>query len=168
MLCPYCNYPESKVLETRETNEKETRRRRECLKCGKRFTSYERIEQQPIFVIKKDNKRESFDRQKIIRGLIRSCEKRPVSLAEIEELVDSVENKLRNSDDQEVKSSKIGTLVMNRLKKIDKISYIRFASVYRDFTDIESFEEEIKKLAKAVVEKNIREEKEKEKDREKK
>jgi len=154
MLCPYCQHQESKVLETRETNEQETRRRRECLKCGKRFTTYERIEQQPLFVIKKDGKRESFDRQKIIKGLVRSCEKRPVSLADIENLVDSVENKLRNGDEQEVKSSKIGTLVMNRLKKIDKISYIRFASVYRDFTDITSFEEEIKKLAKVVAENN--------------
>jgi len=157
MLCPYCHHPESKVLETRETSEQETRRRRECQKCEKRFTTYERIELQPLFVIKKDGKRESFDRQKIIRGLMRSCEKRPVSLFEIEKIVDVVEYKLRNGDEQEIKSTKIGMLVMNRLKKLDKIAYIRFASVYRDFTDIESFQGEIEKLAKVAVEKNLKE-----------
>jgi transcriptional repressor NrdR len=157
MLCPHCQHAESKVLETRETSDKETRRRRECLKCEKRFTTYERIEYQPLFVIKKDGKRESFDKQKIVRGLMRSCEKRPVSLFDIEKLVDDVEYKLRNTDEQEIKSSKIGKLVMNRLKKIDKIAYIRFASVYRDFTDIESFQGEIEKLASAAVDKNVKE-----------
>lgn len=157
MLCPYCQHAESKVLETRETSEQETRRRRECQKCEKRFTTYERIELQALFVIKKDGKRESFDRQKIIRGLMRSCEKRPVSLFEIEKIVDTVEYKLRNGDEQEIKSTKIGMLVMNRLKKLDKIAYIRFASVYRDFTDIESFQGEIEKLAAVAVEKNLKE-----------
>lgn len=153
MLCPYCNHDETKVLETRETSEAETRRRRECQKCNKRFTTYERIELKPIFVVKKDGKRALFDRQKIITGLIKACEKRPVSLPKIEKLVDSVEYKIRSLDLQEVKSTKIGTLVMNKLKKIDKIAYIRFASVYRDFTDLESFEEEISKLAEKVIEK---------------
>lgn len=159
MLCPYCHHAESKVLETRETSEQETRRRRECLKCEKRFTTYERIEFKPLFVVKRDGKRESFDRQKLVRGLMRSCEKRPVSLFDIEKLVDKVEYKLRNSDEQEIKSTKIGTLVMNRLKKLDKIAYIRFASVYRDFADIESFQDEIGKLAKAAIDKNVHERK---------
>lgn len=157
MLCPYCSYEENKVLETRETSEMETRRRRECLKCGKRFTTYERIELKPLFVIKKDGKRESFDREKIVRGIIRSCEKRPVSMGDIEKLVDKVEYKLRSGEEQEVKSTKVGTLVMNRLKKLDKIAYIRFASVYRDFTDIHSFQDEIARLAQRVVEKNVTE-----------
>lgn len=157
MLCPYCQHAESRVLETRETSDQETRRRRECLKCEKRFTTYERIEHQPLFVIKKDGKRESFDRQKIIKGLMRSCEKRPVSLFDIERIVDTVEYKLRSGDEQEIKSTKIGMLVMNRLKKIDKIAYIRFASVYRDFTDIGSFQDEIEKLAKAAIDKTVKE-----------
>ena len=155
MLCPYCQHSETKVLETRETSEQETRRRRACLKCEKRFTTYERIEQKPIFVIKRDGSRESFDRPKLVRGLMRSCEKRPVSLADIEKLVDEVEYKLRASDEGEVKSTKIGTLVMNRLRKLDKISYIRFASVYRDFTDIQSFKEEIEKLTKQALERRL-------------
>jgi transcriptional repressor NrdR len=150
MICPYCQHPENKVLETRETSEHETRRRRSCLKCEKRFTSYERVEQKPIFVVKRDGSRESFDRQKLIRGVMRSCEKRPVTLADIESLVDEVEYKIRSSDEGEVKVTKIGMLVMNRLRKLDKIAYIRFASVYRDFTDVESFQEEIAKLTKAV------------------
>ncbi len=157
MLCPYCSHSESKVLETRETSESETRRRRECLKCDKRFTTYERIELKPLFVVKKDGKHELFVREKIIGGLIRSCEKRPVSVFEIEKLVDSIEYKLRSSDEREVKSTKIGVLVMNRLKKLDKIAYIRFASVYRDFTDIRSFQEELGKLASAAVDKTVRE-----------
>ncbi len=155
MLCPYCNHAETKVLETRETSEAETRRRRECQKCEKRFTTYERIELKPLFVVKKDGKRELFDRQKLIGGLIRACEKRPVSLGRIEKLVDAVEYKIRSLDLQEVKSTKIGTLTMSRLKKLDKIAYIRFASVYRDFTDLQSFEEEIAKLADKVIEKRV-------------
>ena len=156
MLCPYCSHDETKVLETRETSEAETRRRRECQKCRKRFTTYERIELKPIFVLKKDGKRELFDRQKVIKGLIRACEKRPISLPRIEKLVDGVEYKIRSLDLQEVKSSRIGTLVMNKLKKLDKIAYIRFASVYRDFTDLESFEEEISKFAEKVIEKRAK------------
>jgi transcriptional repressor NrdR len=155
MLCPYCSHDESKVLETRETSEEETRRRRECLKCEKRFTTYERVELKPILVIKKDGRREEFDRQKIIRGLLRSSEKRPISLLDIEKLVDNVEYKIRSMGLQEVKSNKVGQLVMNRLKKLDSIAYIRFASVYRDFGDIESFQEEIGRLTEKVLEKNM-------------
>lgn len=157
MICPYCANEETKVLETRETTETETRRRRECQKCEKRFTTYERVELKPLYVLKKDNKREEFDRAKIMRGLIRSCEKRPVSMEDIERLVDNVEYKIRAMGLEEVKSTKIGTLVMNRLKKIDKISYIRFASVYRDFTDIESFQEEIGKLTERIIDRNVKE-----------
>ena len=155
MICPFCQHPDSRVLETRETSEQETRRRRECMKCTKRFTTYERVEQKPIFVIKRDGSRESFDRHKLVRGIMRSCEKRPVSLEQIEKIVDEIEYKIRNGEEGEVKSTKIGTLIMNRLKKIDKISYIRFASVYRDFTDIASFQEEIQKLTKAALEKEL-------------
>ncbi|MGM5481489.1 MAG: transcriptional regulator NrdR [Nanobdellota archaeon] len=157
MICPYCSQQETKVLETRETSPNETRRRRECLSCNKRFTTYERIELKPILVIKKDGKREQFDREKVMKGLIRSCEKRPVSMLQMEKLADEVEYKLRSSGSQEVKSTKIGTLTMNRLKKLDKIAYIRFASVYRDFTDIKSFEEEIAKLTKKAIEQEVSE-----------
>ena len=156
MICPYCGSEENKVLETRETTETETRRRRECLKCQKRFTTYERVELKPVLVVKKDGKREEFDRDKLIRGIMRSTEKRPVSIGDIEALVDEVEYKLRGGTAQEVKSTRIGQLAMNRLKKLDKVAYIRFASVYRDFDDIESFQEEIGKLTQDVLEKNVK------------
>ncbi|MFP4523315.1 MAG: transcriptional regulator NrdR [Candidatus Nanoarchaeia archaeon] len=146
MICPYCQHEETKVLETRETSDTETRRRRMCLKCEKRFTTYERVEQQPIFVVKKNGQRESFDKEKLSRGVIRSCEKRPVSMDEINKLIDKVEYKIRLSDTNEIKSARIGTLVMARLKKLDKIAYIRFASVYRDFADLEEFKNELFKL----------------------
>jgi transcriptional repressor NrdR len=146
MICPFCGFEETKVLETRETSDVETRRRRECLKCAKRFTTYERVEQKPIFVVKKNGTREVFEREKIIRGLVNSCQKRPISLNDIENLARKVEDKIRSSGEEEIKSSKIGNLIMTRLKKLDKIAYIRFASVYRDFADIDEFREEISKL----------------------
>jgi transcriptional repressor NrdR len=146
MICPFCGNEETKVLETRETSDIETRRRRECLACAKRFTTYERLEQKPLFVIKKGGNRELFDPEKIVKGLIHSCQKRPVSLQDIETIVKEVEEKIRSSNEEEIKSAKIGSLVMSRLKKLDKISYIRFASVYRDFADIDEFKEEISKL----------------------
>jgi transcriptional repressor NrdR len=152
MICPYCGHDEIKVLETRETSETETRRRRECLKCDKRFTTYERVELKPLSVIKKDGKLELFDREKIIRGVMRSCDKRPISRADIEKLVDNVEYKIRSLGLEEVKSTKIGNLVMTRLKKMDKVAYIRFASVYRDFTDIQSFEDEVSKMTQKIIE----------------
>lgn len=148
MICPYCQHDETKVLETRETTDVETRRRRECQKCMKRFTTYEHVEQKPLFVIKKGDNRELFDKEKIIRGLTNSCQKRPISIEEIEKLASKVEEKIRSTGESEIKSSKIGTLVMNRLKKIDKVAYIRFASIYRDFADIEEFKEAIVKLKK--------------------
>lgn len=152
MICPFCSHEDIKVLETRETSETETRRRRQCLKCEKRFTTYERVELKPLSVLKKDGKSEVFDREKIIRGIVRSCQKRPVTVSDIEKLVDNIEHHLRKSGITEVKSTRIGNLVMSRLKKLDNVAYIRFASIYRDFDDIQSFEEEVSKLTQKVVE----------------
>lgn len=149
MLCPFCGSERSKVVDKRETNElRDTRRRRECLDCEKRFTTYERIESTPLVVIKKDGSKENFDRDKLKRGIIRSCEKRDVSLKQIESIVSEVEQHLKNKSSSEINSSLIGRLVMTRLKKIDKVSYIRFASVYRDFKDPEEFQEEVDRLMK--------------------
>ena len=147
MKCPFCSNVETKVLDKRETSSFETtRRRRECLKCEKRFTTYERIEMSNILVIKKDGKREQFDREKVKKGIIRSCEKRNVTIEEIDNVVQELEQKLRNLETTEVKSKVIGEFVMKSLKKIDKVAYIRFASVYKDFEDIESFKQAIEKL----------------------
>lgn len=149
MKCPFCSYEESKVIDSRPTDEGErTRRRRECLKCGKRFTTYEVMEHLPIIVIKKDKSREVFDRQKLITGLLRASEKRPVSIETLEKLVDEIEATLQNSLDREVSSDKIGELVMEKLKDIDEVAYVRFASVYRQFKDINTFMEELNSLLK--------------------
>lgn len=149
MKCPFCGSEESKVIDKRETPDiKATRRRRECLSCNKRFTTYERVEEVDIFVIKKDGKREMFDRNKLKMGILKACEKRPVTLEQIEGMVDRVENDLRNRESTEVGSSLIGDLVMRELKKMDKVAYIRFASVYREFADIHSFQKELTKLLK--------------------
>ncbi len=148
MNCPYCNFQETKVIDSRETNELTTRRRRECLKCSKRFTTYERPETIELFVIKKDGRREPFNREKIKAGLLKACEKRPVPQEKIEKTLDEIENKLKTLDSTEVHSKVIGELIMKKLKTLDKVAYIRFASVYRDFTDLKSFEEEVKKLIK--------------------
>lgn len=147
MKCPFCYYEESKVVDSRATDDYTAiRRRRECLKCGKRYTTYEKIEDIPIQVIKKDLTRENFDKDKIINGLIKACQKRPVSRNQIEEIALEVEKVLSNQMIQEVKSDFIGELVMERLKKIDEVSYVRFASVYRQFTDVNTFMEEIRDL----------------------
>jgi len=149
MNCPFCGHTETKVLDKRETADgKTTRRRRECLKCTKRFTTYERMEMGDLSVVKKDGRRELFDRTKVERGVLRACEKRPVSREAIELLVDEVENEIRNRGSAEVSSKLIGDIVMKKLKRLDKIAYIRFASVYRDFTDLQSFQQELKQLAK--------------------
>jgi transcriptional repressor NrdR len=138
---------ESKVVDSRPTDEGLTiRRRRECIKCGKRFTTYEKIEQLPVFVVKKDGRRESFDRDKILRGLVKACEKRPVSLKELEALVQEIEKQIFNSLEQEITSQQIGQMVMERLKKLDEVAYVRFSSVYRQFKDINTFMEELNKL----------------------
>ena len=149
MKCTYCGYDESKVIDSRPTDEGERiRRRRECLKCGKRFTTYEVIETVPIIVIKKDKSRESFDRNKLLNGLLRACEKRPVSIDTLERVVDEIEGSLQNSLDREVPSSLIGKYAMEKLKTIDEVAYVRFASVYRSFKDINTFMEELTKLLK--------------------
>lgn len=145
MKCIYCGNTESKVLDSRSCDETNSiRRRRECLSCGKRFTTYETVETTPLLVIKSDNSRQAFDSDKLKRGIIRACEKRPVSMAQIDTIVNNIEKKLYNSLDQEVPSTKIGELVMENLKKIDEVSYIRFASVYRKFADLTHFIEFIK------------------------
>ncbi|MBQ2286856.1 MAG: transcriptional regulator NrdR [Clostridia bacterium] len=147
MKCPFCGYEESKVIDSRPTDEgQRIRRRRECLKCGKRFTTYEIIESLPIIVIKKDKSREAFDRDKLMTGLLRACEKRPVSIDTLDTLIDEIETTLQNSLDREVSSEKIGELVMEKLKKIDEVAYVRFASVYRQFKDINTFMKELNKL----------------------
>ena len=146
MKCPFCNYAETKVLETRETPEAVTRRRRECLKCEKRFTTYEQIELTNIILIKKDGSREIFDRQKLIRSLQLACQKRPISQDQIEEAASKIESKLRNTDKKEITTKQIGSMVMRQLKKLDKVAYIRFASVYREFEDVESFKKELATL----------------------
>ena len=147
MKCPFCGYEESKVIDSRPTDEGERiRRRRECLKCGKRFTTYEIIESVPILVIKKDKSREVFDRNKLLNGMMRACEKRPVAMDTLEKAVDEIEATLQNSLDREVTSVKIGELAMESLKKIDEVAYVRFASVYREFKDASTFMDELKKF----------------------
>lgn len=147
MRCPFCGYEESKVVDSRATeDENAIRRRRECLKCGKRYTTYEKIDDVPILVIKKDSSRELFDKSKIVNGLIKACQKRPVSRMQIEAIADEVEKSISNKMLTEVKSDAIGELIMDRLKKLDEVAYVRFASVYRQFTDINTFMDEIKKL----------------------
>ena len=149
MKCPYCNYEETQVIDTRETENLEaTRRRRECLKCNKRFTTYERVEEADIVVVKKDGKRERYQRQKLLNGILKACEKRPIPLEKVEKLVDEVESDLRKRDSVEVESKVIGEIAMKKLKTLDKVAYIRFASVYREFEDLERFEEELEKLQK--------------------
>ena len=151
MECPYCHNVETKVTDSRDTGALSIRRRRECLKCGKRFTTYEHIEMQPIYVIKKDGRREKFERQKIRHGIEKACEKRPVSHEKIEELIEKIEERTRRSGKEEIESKQIGEYVMEVLKETDHVAYIRFASVYRSFADISSFEEEIKNLTKQSV-----------------
>lgn len=147
MKCPFCSFEESKVIDSRPTDEGERiRRRRECLECGKRFTTYEMIESLPIIVIKKDGSRETFDRQKLMTGMLRACEKRPVSIETLDRVIDDIEANIQNNLDREVSSDKIGELVMNELKNIDEVAYVRFASVYRQFKDINTFMDELNKL----------------------
>lgn len=144
MKCPFCGYEESKVIDSRPTDEGERiRRRRECINCAKRFTTYEIIESVPILVVKKDKSREAFDREKLIRGMVRACEKRHVSMDTIENAVSEIEVSLQNSLDREVSSVKIGELVMEKLKEIDEVAYVRFASVYKHFKDVNAFMDEL-------------------------
>ena len=146
MQCPYCNYKESKVIDSRHTDSKSIRRRRECESCKKRFTTYEKIETTPIMVIKKDDSREYFDGEKIKYGILKSCEKRPVSLEQIEEVVSYVENEINKCYITEIETEKIGEMVMDKLKDLDEVAYVRFASVYRQFKDINTFVIELKNI----------------------
>ncbi|MCX5702800.1 MAG: transcriptional regulator NrdR [Candidatus Omnitrophica bacterium] len=147
MKCPYCNYKEDKVVDSRATAEEcAIRRRRECLKCGKRFTTYEYIEEVSLMVIKKDGRREPFDRKKVLSGIIKACEKRPISMEKMEEALVQVERAIQKKSDREVSSSRIGELVMERLKLLDDVAYVRFASVYRQFKDVGQFMVELKDI----------------------
>lgn len=149
MKCPFCNNPETGVIESRSMeNGMVIRRRRTCKKCSKRFTTHERIELVPLVVIKKDESREVFNREKIIKGIVRACEKRPVSLAEINQITEEIEEKLKQGSSHEIKSQVIGRLVVNRLKALDEVAYVRFASVYRQFKDVGSFLKEINRIKK--------------------
>lgn len=147
MKCPYCGFGENKVIDSRPTDDASAiRRRRECLKCQKRFTTYETLETITLAVIKQDNSRQAFDREKILRGVIRACEKRPVSLPRMEQIVDDIESELYQSMEKEVTSTEIGEKVMSHLKEIDEVAYVRFASVHKRFSDIETFMEALKSL----------------------
>lgn len=147
MKCPYCGYQESKVVDSRHADDSTSiRRRRECLSCQKRFTTYETVESLPIIVVKRDGTRQAFDRNKVLNGMLRACEKRPVPLTRMEEAVDDIEQILQNSLEREIRSEEIGELVMERLKSMDEVAYVRFASVYRQFKDINSFMAELNKI----------------------
>jgi len=147
MTCPFCSYQQDKVIDSRESKEGDLiRRRRECLSCGRRFTTYERIDEIPFMVVKKDGRRERFDRQKVLNGLLHACEKRPVSMAALAGLVDEVERSLSESPERELTTTEIGESLMGRLKSLDQVAYVRFASVYRDFRDVQAFFDELESL----------------------
>jgi len=149
MKCPFCGHQNDKVVDSRESKEMDSiRRRRECLECGKRYTTYERIDEIPYMVVKKDGRREKFERQKVLNGLLRACEKRPVSMGQLEQVVNEAESFVIDSPERERKTSEIGELIMNRLRRHDKVAYVRFASVYLDFKDVQEFMTELKDLLK--------------------
>lgn len=150
MRCPFCGHIEDKVVDSREAKDGDSiRRRRECLGCGRRFTSYERIDEIPYMVVKKDGKREAFDRNKVLAGLMRACEKRPISMMQLESIVDEIEKELQDSSDREIPTTDIGKIIMRRLKALDKVAYVRFASVYLEFEDVSAFMTELKDLVRA-------------------
>ena len=150
MKCPFCGHPEDKVVDSRETKEGQAiRRRRECLSCERRFTTYERVDEIPYMIVKKDNRREKFDRQKVLSGLLRACEKRPISMNQMEGIVNEAEAFVVESVDRERPSSEIGQILMDRLRELDKVAYVRFASVYLDFKDIKEFMDELKGLLRS-------------------
>lgn len=149
MKCPYCDHAESKVIDSRESKNGFTiRRRRECLACTKRFTTYEKIEQIPYMVVKKDGQRQRFDDQKLLNGLLKACEKRPIAIADLEEIVEEIETMLQDKAEKEMRAEEIGQYVMRRLHELDKVAYVRFASVYRDFKDVVEFKEELERILK--------------------
>ena len=150
MRCPFCGFLEDKVVDSRESKDGDSiRRRRECLECGRRFTSYERIDEIPYMVVKKDGRRETFDRNKIMAGLLRACEKRPISASQLETIVDNVEKQVQDTSDRELSTSDIGKIIMKSLKSLDKVAYVRFASVYLEFEDVSEFMNELKYLVRA-------------------
>ncbi|HCC57410.1 MAG TPA: transcriptional regulator NrdR [Solibacterales bacterium] len=152
MKCPFCNHAEDKVIDSRESREGEAiRRRRQCLACDKRFTTYERIDEVPYMVIKKDGRREKFDRQKVLSGLLKACEKRPISMGKLSDLVNQVEARVTDSPDREISTTEIGEFLIESLRDLDKIAYVRFASVYRDFQDEQAFLNELKNLMRQKV-----------------
>lgn len=147
MRCPFCAHPEDRVVDSRELADgTQVRRRRECLGCNRRFTTYERVEEVPILVVKRDGRREAYDRHKVLAGLMRACEKRPVTLLQLEEAADAVESSINRKDEREVRSEEIGTVVMQRLRELDQVAYVRFASVYRRFEDVEEFLELLERM----------------------
>jgi len=148
MQCPYCKYENTKVTDSRDTGVYSIRRRRECLKCNRRFTTYEHVELNPVYIIKKDGKREQYSKEKIKKGIMKALEKRPVSTDQIENILDNIEENIRRTGKEEISSKNIGEYVMKELKNLDQVAYIRFASVYRSFADITLFEKEVKKLTK--------------------
>ena len=149
MKCPFCGHEESKVIDSRESKKGlSIRRRRECLGCTRRFTTYEKIEEIPYMIVKKDSSRQLFDRQKLLRGLLKACEKRPIAVPCLEEIVEEVESRLQERPEKEMKAAEIGELVMERLKSLDKVAYVRFASVYREFRDVLEFKHELESLLK--------------------
>lgn len=148
MKCPYCTNENTRVIDSRPTDDSSIRRRRQCDECGRRFTTYEKVEMTPMMVIKKDNNREPYDREKLVAGLVRSCHKRPVSMNEINALVDEIETIIFNMAEKEIPTTTIGELVMDKLKHLDAVAYVRFASVYREFKDVNTFMDELKKISK--------------------
>lgn len=148
MKCPYCGKENTRVIDSRPTDDSSIRRRRQCDECGKRFTTYEKVETLPLIVVKKDNNREPYDREKIVAGIVRSCHKRPISMSQINDMVDDIEGQIFNMEEKEIPTTTIGSIVMDKLKDLDEVAYVRFASVYREFKDVNTFMDEIKKILK--------------------
>ena len=148
MKCPYCGKEYTRVIDSRPTDDSSIRRRRQCDECGKRFTTYEKVETLPLIVVKKDNNREPYDREKIVAGIVRSCHKRPISMTQINDMVDDIEGQIFNMGEKEIPTTTIGSIVMDKLKDLDEVAYVRFASVYREFKDVNTFMDEIKKILK--------------------
>ena len=148
MKCPYCGKENTRVIDSRPTDDSSIRRRRQCDECGKRFTTYEKVETLPLIVGKKDNNREPYDREKIVAGIVRSCHKRPISMKQINDMVDDIEGQIFNMEEKEIPTTTIGSIVMDKLKDLDEVAYVRFASVYREFKDVNTFMDEIKKILK--------------------
>lgn len=148
MKCPYCGKENTRVIDSRPTDDSSIRRRRQCDECGKRFTTYEKVETLPLIVVKKDNNREPYDMEKIVAGIVRSCHKRPISMTQINDMVDDIEGQIFNMGEKEIPTTTIGSIVMDKLKDLDEVAYVRFASVYREFKDVNTFMDEIKKILK--------------------